>query len=117
MTLADGLKVLIDLAALLMSLVALGYAYVRTRQRESSEEMRAVETRVAALEATAQRFAARLEAVPSTHDLTELKVALANLHGDLKAIAANTAAQTNMIERLAKALDMHEEHLLKGASR
>jgi len=116
-TLAEVLKLLIDGVALFLSVVAIVFAWARTRRREDEEGWQEVHGRLDAADTRLAALSARLDAAPTSADLSALKVAFAELHGDLKALSRSIDAQTDMVRRLEAALTLQQEHLLKGAGR
>lgn len=55
--------------------------------------------------------------LPSPRDLHDLELALESLRGEIKAMAAQMAGQTAIMERLETIVSRHEDHLLTGGRR
>lgn len=54
------------------------------------------------------------KALPSSSDLHELELAMAELKGEMKTMSAVIRGQSDIMQRLENIVSRHEQHLLEG---
>lgn len=107
-------KLFIDVLALVISVGVGIYAFFVNRRKvvdqrftEGSRRMDRIDGRVAKLEIS-------LEAMPGKDDVHSLRLLLADMGGEMKAIHATMGGMSETMKRLENSVARHDDHLRKG---
>ena len=104
---SEDWRLVVDIAAFLFAIGALVYAHFRTKSQATQAELVVLRDRIAKVEG-------RLEQTPTVQAIHELAVSLEHLSGNLKATVARIEGLDEIIDRMDRVLNRHEEFLLKS---
>ncbi len=94
-------------ASFIMSIGAVIYAFFATRRKDVDERLDRMDARIARLEAS-------LANVPDKDDFNQLLVAMTGLRGEVKAMSAELSGTRDLVVRLERKTDIHQEAMMKS---
>lgn len=98
----ETLRLVFQAMALIISIGAIVYAHVRTRNAAQQEELKRMGERLT-------RSEARLEGTPTSMAMHELALSIANFGGELKALNARHDGLGAIVVRLEKVTNRQED--------
>lgn len=96
----------------LFSVVAMIYTAWATRRQGVDEKFRAGSKRMDEIDNRVGRVEQSIEGMPAKDDLHQLQLAMADMAGEMKAMAASQRSTNDLLRRLETVVTRHEEHLL-----
>lgn len=103
----DVLKEWFSLAAILISLGATAYSWMTARSKVNAEHLKRVDGNLKDHDRRIQKVESEIEHLPSKDSHHNLEIALAEMNGELKAMATN-------VDSLARTTRRMEEFLMKS---
>lgn len=104
----------------LLTLATLIYTWWRTRDRNVDERFKAVDERFKLGSERMDRHDTRLNSMEQTlrglpvkEDMHSLQISMAEMKGEMKAMATAMSGTNSLMERLEAIVSRHEDHLLK----
>lgn len=98
--------------SLLVSLAAMVIAWFRTRKQDVEAKFKVGSKRMDGLDRRIAKAEQEIAAMPGKDDLHEVKIALAEMAGEMKAMAASQRSTNDLLRRLETVVGRHEDHLL-----
>lgn len=92
----DGLSAV----AILISLGGIVYAWVTSRSRVNAEHLILVDEKIAEHRSRLERIETTLSHTPAKDDITEIKLAMAELHGKFGRLDENLIGVTRAVRRM-----------------
>lgn len=102
--------VLLQLASVVISVVALGTAALASRRKDT-------ETRFGDLERRTSELERSVSAMPDREDLHTLHISVTQMTGEIGKMSAVIGGQKDIMARLETIVSRHEDHLLSEGKR
>ncbi|SNS87021.1 Protein of unknown function [[Luteovulum] sphaeroides subsp. megalophilum] len=98
-----------------LSIINILYTWWRTRDQNVESRFKAGSERMDRLDARLASVEQTLRAQPTKEDMHALHLALRDMQGEMKAMAAAAEGTNKIMSRLEAIVARHEDHLLGGA--
>lgn len=109
-----AIEFLREAAPYVLSAAAAIYAWFVTRRRDVDGRMDRQAERIAGVDHRLTSLEQTVGGLPGQADLHQIALQLREMSGDMKAMGAQLQGQTDMLRRMDRTVDRHEEHMLKG---
>ncbi|MEM9788442.1 MAG: DUF2730 family protein [Pseudomonadota bacterium] len=100
--------------SLVFSIGTMIFAWFRTRRADVDERFKKGADRMDEMSDRITRLEQRIEALPARDDVHKLEIAMAEMAGEMKAMAASQRSTNDLMRRIETVVTRHEDHLLKG---
>jgi hypothetical protein len=101
-------------ATAVISLVTTIWTILSSGSRQNAVRIDAHARRIEAVEARLQGVEQTVRAMPAKDDVHDLRLALADMKGELRAMHVAMTGTREIMGRLEAVVTRHEEHLLEG---
>lgn len=108
------IELLREAAPYVLSLSAAVYAWFVTRRRDVDGRMNRHADRIAGMESRLASLEHTVGGLPGQTDLHSIALQLKELGGEMKAMSAQMEGQTDLLRRMDRTVELHEEHMLKA---
>lgn len=106
------LKDLASIASVVLSIGAMFYTFLASRQKNNTRQFTLLNTRIDELEHRVTRVEGRLDNAPSSEDIHGLQLQMERMSGGLGKVVAVMEGNAKIMERLENIVSRHEDHLL-----
>jgi hypothetical protein len=107
-------KLFVDVLALLISVGACVYAFFVNRRKDVDQRFTEGSRRMDRIDARVAKLESALEAMPGKDDVHSLRLLLADMGGEMKAIHATMGGMSETMKRLENSVARHDDHLRNG---
>lgn len=105
----------------LFAVATMIYTWWKTRDQNTASQFKAVDERFKTGSERMDRHDSRLASIEQTlrglpvkEDMHKLQLAMSEMKGEMKAMAAAMTGSNSLMERLESVVERHESHLLEG---
>lgn len=104
-------KLFLDALALLISVSVGVYAFFVNRRTDVDQRFHDGTQRMNRLQERISNLETEFKQMPGKDEVTDLRILLADMGGDMKAMTATMQSMAKSMERLENSVSRHEDHL------
>jgi hypothetical protein len=108
------LKDLASIASVMLSIGAMFYTFISSRQKNNARLFAALNTRIDEMEKRMTRAEAHLDNAPSGEDIHGIQLQMERMSGVLGRMEAVMEGNAQIMGRLESIVSRHEDHLLNN---
>ena len=112
----EDVRLWLQIATGLISVLAVVVAFFATRRKEINERLSAGSKRMDGFDLTIQAMQTQIQNMPGKDDQHRVELAISRMSGDLKEVRAQLGANGELMTRVMTVLERQESYLLENGS-